>query len=152
MNTLSSSNLKDIIINQNNHNFNSNTFPKFDWFGIWRQQSLFFSCMVDFVFFITSNLLPFVMFFRLTCDANESFSSFVSAGTVTEIKATQLTFTCSNSTIEKLEQGVKYVQNYHWKHQNDVIDVVLVFLLFHFEHISDIFLVFLYCWLWTIKF
>ena len=53
------------------------------------------------------------MFFRLTCDANESFSSFVNAGTVTEIKATQLTFTCSNSTIEKLEQGVKYVQNYH---------------------------------------
>ena len=41
----------------------------------------------------------------------------------------QLTFTCSNSTIETLEKGVKYVQSLQLKHQNDVIEVVLVFLL-----------------------
>ena len=32
----------------------------------------------------------------------------------------QLTFSCSKSTIESLEKGVKYVQNYQYKHQNDV--------------------------------
>ena len=41
----------------------------------------------------------------------------------------QLTFTCSNSTTETLEKGVKYVQSLQLKHQNDVIEVVLVFLL-----------------------
>ena len=33
----------------------------------------------------------------------------------------QLKFTCSKSEIETLEQGVKYVQSYHKKHQHDVI-------------------------------
>ena len=33
---------------------------------------------------------------------------------------TQLTFTCSKSTIEKLEKGMKYGQSYQKKHQNDV--------------------------------
>ena len=42
---------------------------------------------------------------------------------------TQLTFTCSKSTIETLEKEVKYVQSYLQKHQKDVHDVVLVFLL-----------------------
>ena len=41
----------------------------------------------------------------------------------------QLTFTCSESTIETLEKGAKYGQSSEWKHQNDVIDVVQVFLL-----------------------
>ena len=41
----------------------------------------------------------------------------------------QLTFTCSNSTTETSEKGVKYVQSLQLKHQNDVIEVVLVFLL-----------------------
>ena len=41
----------------------------------------------------------------------------------------QLTFTCSNSTIETLEKGVKYVQSLQLNNQNDVIEVVLVFLL-----------------------
>ena len=43
---------------------------------------------------------------------------------------TQLTLTCSNSTIETLEKGVKYVLLYH------------VFIVY-FEHISHLFLVFL---------
>ena len=38
---------------------------------------------------------------------------------------TQLTFTCSKSTIETLEKGAKYVHSLHQKHQNDVHDVVL---------------------------
>ena len=41
---------------------------------------------------------------------------------------TQLVFTCSKSTLETLEKGVRYVQCYQKKHQKDVIDV-LVFLL-----------------------
>ena len=44
------------------------------------------------------------------------------------MKLTQVIFTCSNSTIETLEKGVKYVQSQK-KHQNDAIDVVLVFLI-----------------------
>ena len=32
-------------------------------------------------------------------------------------------------TIETLEKGVNYAQSYQWKHQNDAIDVVLVFSL-----------------------
>ena len=35
-------------------------------------------------------------------------------------QATQLlTFTCSKSTIEALEKGVKYVQSWQWRHHND---------------------------------
>ena len=41
----------------------------------------------------------------------------------------QQTFNGSKSTIETLERGVKYVQSQQLKHQNAVIDVVLVFLL-----------------------
>ena len=41
--------------------------------------------------------------------------------------ASQLTFTCSKSTIETLEKGVKYVQTY-----------------VNFEHISQLYLVFLF--------
>ena len=44
------------------------------------------------------------------------------------LQVTQLTFDCSNSTIETLEKGVKYVQSLQYKHQNDIIDVILVFL------------------------
>ena len=42
---------------------------------------------------------------------------------------TQLKFTCSNLTIETPGKGVKYVQSKQKKHQNDVNDVVMVFLL-----------------------
>ena len=35
---------------------------------------------------------------------------------------TQLGFTCSKSTIQTLENDVKYVQSQQYKHQNDVID------------------------------
>ena len=46
---------------------------------------------------------------------------------------TKLTFTCSKLTIEKLEKGVEYVHKKTPKLtknlQNDVNDVVLVFLL-----------------------
>ena len=38
------------------------------------------------------------------------FHSFISASYTTE-KPTQLIFTCSKSTIETLEKGVKYVQS-----------------------------------------
>ena len=31
--------------------------------------------------------------------------------------------------METVEKSVKYVQSPQWKHQNDVIDAVLVFLL-----------------------
>ena len=41
---------------------------------------------------------------------------------------TQLTFTCAELTIETLEKGVKYVQSWQQKHQNEVNDIVLVFL------------------------
>ena len=40
-----------------------------------------------------------------------------------KLNATQKTFTCSRSTIEKLEKGVIYVQNY----QNDVTEQVNIF-------------------------
>ena len=33
--------------------------------------------------------------------------------------------TCSKSTIEKLEQGMKYVQSQEEKQQNNIIDVIL---------------------------
>ena len=39
------------------------------------------------------------------------------------ISLTQLTFTCSKSTIETREKGVKNVQCQQLKHQNDVIDL-----------------------------
>ena len=44
-------------------------------------------------------------------------------------EVTELTFTCSNSTKETLEKGVKYVQISLQKHQNDVIDAFPLFLL-----------------------
>ena len=37
--------------------------------------------------------------------------------------------TCSKSTIKSLEKGVKHVKVNNKKHQNDVNDVILVFLL-----------------------
>ena len=52
---------------------------------------------------------------------------------------TQLTFNCSKSTIEIVEKGVRYVQSYQQKHQNDVIDVFLL-LLFLTLNIFHIFL------------
>ena len=39
---------------------------------------------------------------------------------------TQLTFACSKSATERLEEGVKYVQSYQRKHQNNVIDVTRI--------------------------
>ena len=51
---------------------------------------------------------------------------------------TQLTFTFSKSAIETLEKGVKYVK----VNDNDVIDVVLVFLMLTLN-IFYLFLVFL---------
>ena len=60
-------------------------------------------------------------------------------------KTTQLK---SKSTIEPLEKGLKYVQSYQWKHQNNVIDVVLVFLLLTLK-IFHTFFYYLYCWFWT---
>ena len=44
-------------------------------------------------------------------------------------KTNQLTCTCSKSTTETLEKDVTYVQSLRLKHQIDIIDVVLVFLL-----------------------
>ena len=41
----------------------------------------------------------------------------------------QLSFTCSKSITKTLEKVVKFVQNYKWWYQNDVIDLVLVSLL-----------------------
>ena len=41
----------------------------------------------------------------------------------------QIQIQTSNSTIETLKKVVNYVQSNWQKHQNDVIDVVLVFLL-----------------------
>ena len=55
----------------------------------------------------------------------------------------QLTFTCSNSTIETPEKGVKYVQNQQWKHQNNVNWRRSRISIVNFEHISRLFLVFL---------
>ena len=41
----------------------------------------------------------------------------------------QIQIQISNSTIETLKKVVNYVQSNWQKHQNDVIDVVFVFLL-----------------------
>ena len=57
----------------------------------------------------------------------------------------QLTITCSKSTKGTLEKGVKYVQNItmktpeqrHWRLSG-------VFIVVNFEHISHVFLVFLF--------
>ena len=57
------------------------------------------------------------------------------------IELTKLTFTCSKSTIETLEKGVKYVQKNTKKYQNDAIDVVLMSLLLTL----NIFHTFFYC-------
>ena len=46
----------------------------------------------------------------------------------------QQTNSSSNSTIEAIEKGVKCVQSYEQRHQNDVIN---------FEHILHLFVVFL---------
>ena len=45
------------------------------------------------------------------------------------IGSSKLTFTFSNSTTGTLKKDVKYAQSWQWKHQNDVIDVLLMFLL-----------------------
>ena len=42
---------------------------------------------------------------------------------------TQLTFTCSKSTIQTLEKSIKYVQSKQWENHNDVTDFILVLLL-----------------------
>ena len=44
-------------------------------------------------------------------------------------KTTQLTFTCSKSTVETLEKGVKYVQINTKNTRTTSFDIVLVFLL-----------------------
>ena len=41
----------------------------------------------------------------------------------------QLEVTCSKSKIQTPEDSVKHVQSYQQKYYNDVIDVILVFLL-----------------------
>ena len=43
-------------------------------------------------------------------------------------KISQQTNTCLKSTKEILGKGVKYVESYQSRHQNDVIDVFLVSL------------------------
>ena len=53
--------------------------------------------------------------------------------------------TCSKSTIETLETDVRYVQSWQYKHQNDVIDIVLVFLLLTLNIFHNFFSCF-YCW------
>ena len=44
------------------------------------------------------------------------------------VENTKKTFTFLKSAMKTLGSGDKYVQSYGKKHQNDVIDVVLVFL------------------------
>ena len=51
----------------------------------------------------------------------------------------QLAFTCSNLTIETLEQGVKYVQSQKKRHQSDAIDIVLVSLLLTLDMFHTLF-------------
>ena len=41
-------------------------------------------------------------------------------------KYSQPAFTCSNLTIETLEQGVQYAQSQQWRHQIDANGVILV--------------------------
>ena len=50
-------------------------------------------------------------------------------GCIVIISRTQPAITCLKLTKETLEKGVKYVQSYLKKHQNDAKDVVLVSLL-----------------------
>ena len=54
----------------------------------------------------------------------------------------QVTFTCSKLSIEIIENSAKYVKSLQQKHQNEVYDVVLEFLLLT-EYISHLFLLFL---------
>ena len=64
------------------------------------------------------------------------------------LKSTAITVTCLKSAIETLEEGVKYVQDWQLKHQNNVNDVVLVFLLLTLNILHTFFLMFQML-LWT---
>ena len=55
------------------------------------------------------------------------------------------TFTCSKTTIETLEKGMKYLQRWQWKHQNDVKCRSSVLNILH------TFFQCFCCWLWTGK-
>ena len=56
----------------------------------------------------------------------------------------QIQIQTSNSTIETLKKVVNYVQSNWQKHQNDVIDVVLVFLLVNLKIFHTFFQCFYY--------
>ena len=55
--------------------------------------------MIDFIIFLIANFLLFWM------------SQMSQAGVRNKHMESQLTFTCSKTTIETLEKGVKYVQS-----------------------------------------
>ena len=57
---------------------------------------------------------------------------------------TKQRFTCSKSAIETLAIGVEYAQSEQKRHQNDIIDIVLVFLLLTLN-MFHIFFLCLYC-------
>ena len=59
------------------------------------------------------------------------------------VKYVLLLFTSSNSTTETVEKGVKYVRSLQQKHQSNLNDVVLAFLLL----VLNIFQTFSYCFL-----
>ena len=52
-------------------------------------------------------------------------------------QSSHVKFTCSSSTIETLEKGVKDFKSQQWRHYN-VNDVLGVFIV-NFEHISHLF-------------
>ena len=76
----------------------------------------------------TVNLLDIDIDNKLVFD-NDIWTFCRKASNQVNVISTQLTFTSSISRIETLRKGVKYVQIEQQKCQNDVIGVVLVFLL-----------------------
>ena len=76
----------------------------------------------------TVNLLDIDIDNKLVFD-NDIWTFCRKASNQVNVISTQLTFTSSISRIETLRKGVKYIQIEQQKCQNDVIGVVLVFLL-----------------------
>ena len=64
---------------------------------------------------------------KIHINVKSSFTIFLGMG------PSQITFTCSKSTIETLEKGEKYVQNWQYRQQNDAI-LVSIFLTLNIFH------------------
>ena len=76
-------------------------------------------------------LLLFIIIFKFTYGLYKLICKRVTRILFIKWLPSQLTYSCSKSTIETLEKSMKYVQNEQYKHQNDVIDVATLFWCFY---------------------